>query len=253
MCVLELLLHNKSYSSKIAIEQRIKKIMSNRRGRGTNFRRPGRAGFSRGNDQYRTSYRGINTQSFGYKTWTFYDNDQWERFQLWLKKDKEEQEFGKIKMFMAAMEETLDKREERKNMNNEGNSKVKKKGKKRKVESVSSSSSSSSNVSSTEISPKEKKKKKKKIEDKGVRIDTELIERLAALEKKAEEMGSEIEMKDNKEDGGKKKEVTMKEIEKEFQGTEGTKRLKLWCKENGIKTSRKQEMIMAVYAAKNEM
>jgi hypothetical protein len=64
----------------------------------------------------------------------------------------------------------------------------------------------------------------------------------------------EEDIMDLTEDGEKEKEndsVELKEIRKQFEGKEGTKALKQFCKENKIKIGRKEEMLMAVYALQN--
>ena len=125
------------------------------------YRRPGRGGFSQRRGFYGNT-RGFNSRSFGGHTWTFYEADQWESFQTWLKDEKERKKIEETKLILRGvdelMERRLGKRKERKP----------KKGKK-EIETSSSNSDSESEASQEDErhTREEKQKKKEKYKRKG--------------------------------------------------------------------------------------
>ena len=51
------------------------------------FKRPGRGGYAQRHRFYGVA-RGYNSRNFGGQTWTFYEIDQWEKFQSWMKEER---------------------------------------------------------------------------------------------------------------------------------------------------------------------
>jgi len=146
---------------------------------------------------------------------------------------------------------------------------VKKKSKKEE-KMIDMSDMEESDETSIESSPeKEKyleKKKKRKLQQKKKKSEKieafkDLQKRLEVIEKENSKLKSQMKTfsskeKEENQTSGSEEEAedsdapSFREIEKEFEGKDGTKNLKLWAKENQIPYTKKAEMIMAVYATR---
>ena len=68
------------------------------------YRKPGRGGFSQRRGFYGNA-RGYNSRSFGNHTWTFYENEDWERFQSWMKEEKERKKKEETKFLLQGVDD----------------------------------------------------------------------------------------------------------------------------------------------------
>ena len=74
-----------------------------------NFQKPGRGGFSQRRNFY-GQMKGFNTKNYGGHTWTFYEKEQWEKFQDWLKIEKEREKKESMIDILKGVEEIMEKR-----------------------------------------------------------------------------------------------------------------------------------------------
>ena len=70
------------------------------------FRKPGRGGFSQRRGYYGNT-RGFNSKNFGGHTWTFYEQEQWESFQNWMKDEKEKKKLEETKYLLKGVDELM--------------------------------------------------------------------------------------------------------------------------------------------------
>ena len=171
------------------------------------YRKPGRGGFSQRRGYY-GQVRGFNSRNFGGHTWTFYEPEQWENFQNWMKEEKERKKRDETKYLLKGVDELMRRRL--------GKRKERKLKKDNEIEFYSSSSDSGSGSSSEEevkekiprpkrerkkgkekVKPKKEWMEKKKTkEDKGRKEDTnqlpmkELLESLGRIEDKIKSVES---------------------------------------------------------------
>ena len=87
-----------------------------------NYKKPGRGGFSGRRGFYGNS-RGYNSKNFGDKTWTFYNHEEWNRFQEWIKEEKEKEKKKDTVLILKGIEDMLNKR--LKSSNSKGKNKEK--------------------------------------------------------------------------------------------------------------------------------
>ena len=73
------------------------------------YRRPGRGGFSQRRGYYGMA-KGYNSKSFGNHTWTFYEQEQWDRFQIWMKEEKDRKKKEETKFLLKGVDELIRKR-----------------------------------------------------------------------------------------------------------------------------------------------
>lgn len=174
-----------------------------------NFQKPGRGGFSQRRNFY-GQMKGFNTKNYGGHTWTFYEKEQWEKFQDWLKIEKEREKKESTIDILKGVEEIMEKRL--------GKRKGRKKEQKRVQEEYSTSGSEASDSEEEEPpkiekpphrnrSPKRKAKKewKKKNDEKNSENlpMKEILESLGRIENKIRNVENrnlnlEIEMEELK-------------------------------------------------------
>ena len=53
--------------------------------------------------------RGYNSRNFGGHTWTFYEAEQWESFQTWLKEEKERKKIEETKLILKEVNELMER------------------------------------------------------------------------------------------------------------------------------------------------
>ena len=73
------------------------------------FSKPGREGFPQRRGFYGQA-RGFNSKSYGNRTWTFYEDEQWENFQRWMKDEKERKRKEETKDLLKGVDEIMQKR-----------------------------------------------------------------------------------------------------------------------------------------------
>ena len=71
------------------------------------FKRPGRGGYTQRRGFYGTT-RGYNSRNFRGHTWTFYETDQWEKFQSWMKEEKTRKKQEETKFLIEGIANMID-------------------------------------------------------------------------------------------------------------------------------------------------
>lgn len=147
------------------------------------FSKPGRGGFPQRRGFYGQA-RGFNSKSYGNRTWTFYEDEQWENFQRWMKDEKERKRKEETKDLLKGVDEIMQKRLKREKG---------KKAKKEKETEASDSESSEEESTSEDEEPKKSPRKKQNKKKKG-KVRTEWKVRSKVEDKK--EVESQLLMKE---------------------------------------------------------
>jgi hypothetical protein len=87
------------------------------------FRKPGRGGYTQRRGIYGMA-RGYNSRNFGGHTWTFYETEQWDKFQNWMKEEKTKKKQEETKMIIEGIAELMDNKFRKRKERNKGKKKM---------------------------------------------------------------------------------------------------------------------------------
>ena len=120
------------------------------------FRKPGRGGYTQRRGFYGAT-RGYNSRNFGGHTWTFYETDQWEKFQSWMKDEKTKKKQEETKFLIEGIADLMDNKLRKR----KGRQKGKRKENSSEEDSSDSSSSSDDRDEKKDLGSKVKSPQKK--------------------------------------------------------------------------------------------